>query len=353
MKIRFIDLGDVSFILRDLDVLQKDGFRISRTSHSTVKANVPAMLLLQFVLEPFALLRSDRLIVHFGGWHALIPLFWARVLRRPSILFLHGTDCASIPEINYGNHRKQPLAWITSMCYRFAGKLAPVHESLVKRTDRYTFSDTLFNATESQPSEQGVLHFVPDLRTPIDVVHHGFNPERWPMSGENDPNVLITVGFDLHTARIRKLKGIDVILAVAERFPDRRFVLVGFDQEPSDSLPLNVEVHGRVGREELIRHYQKAGYYLQLSLSEGFGCALAEAMLCGCIPVVSRAGAPPFIVGDHGAIVESRTIDEVENTLLRLFASYDATAHQSAREHVASKFALDRRAAGLLRLLDG
>jgi glycosyltransferase involved in cell wall biosynthesis len=235
-----------------------------------------------------------------------------------------------------------------------------VHESLIERTDSYCYTpgplggDSLADnktvATKAA-SKQGVLHFVPGLKTPIDVVHHGFDSENWPLSDANDPDVLITVGFDLHTDRIRNLKGIDMILAVAPAFPDRRFVLVGFDQDAGPTIPPNVEVYGRVRRDELIRHYQRAGYYMQLSLSEGFGCALAEAMLCGCIPVVSRAGAPPFIIGRHGAIAETRTVDHVVSVLTDLFRRYDPENHREARAHIEAEFPLERRVAGLSRLL--
>ena len=54
-----------------------------------------------------------------------------------------------------------------------------------------------------------------------------------------------------------------------------------------------------------------ATFYLQLSLSEGFPNALCEAMLCGCIPIVSDVSSMPGIVADKGLVVKHRRVDDV------------------------------------------
>ena len=62
----------------------------------------------------------------------------------------------------------------------------------------------------------------------------------------------------------------------------------------------NVKFTGFVPDEELIKYYQKAKVYCQLSRYEGLLNALCEAMLCACVPVGTRyCGIPPAI-GDTG-----------------------------------------------------
>ena len=43
-------------------------------------------------------------------------------------------------------------------------------------------------------------------------------------------------------------------------------------------------------------------------MSEGFGLALAEAMACGCVPIVSKVGILDFIAGDSGFVLEKHDI---------------------------------------------
>jgi glycosyltransferase involved in cell wall biosynthesis len=66
---------------------------------------------------------------------------------------------------------------------------------------------------------------------------------------------------------------------------------------PATSLPSNVHFLSRCTPLELRQHYRSSQYYFQLSYFEGFGVALAEAMACGCIPVVSTACSLPETSG--------------------------------------------------------
>ena len=64
-----------------------------------------------------------------------------------------------------------------------------------------------------------------------------------------------------------------------------------------------VEFTGRIGAEELVRHYARAAMAVVPSLYEGFGLPAGEAMACG-VPVISTTGgALPEVVGDAGLLV--------------------------------------------------
>ncbi|MBK8499433.1 MAG: glycosyltransferase [Flavobacteriales bacterium] len=123
--------------------------------------------------------------------------------------------------------------------------------------------------------------------------------------GRTQADALLTVASGAHQAYVRVLKGLDMIMAVAPRFPDASSS-VGAREGSLPDKPANVIEVPFVPHHEIAALYGSATYYLQLSVSEGFGNALCEAMLCGCVPIVSDTGAMPRIIGDTGVVVKRR-----------------------------------------------
>jgi glycosyltransferase involved in cell wall biosynthesis len=100
-------------------------------------------------------------------------------------------------------------------------------------------------------------------------------------------------------------------VAAASRLPDVRFVFVGkwHDDAIAELRAIaseNVEFTGWLSDEELRDMYRRAAVYVQASRHEGFGLAVAEAMLAGCVPVVMGVTAMPEVVGDAGVLIDSQ-----------------------------------------------
>ena len=55
--------------------------------------------------------------------------------------------------------------------------------------------------------------------------------------------------------------------------------------------------------EELPDLYRRATCYIQASAHEGFGIAVAEAMACGAVPVVTKRFSLPEVTGDLGLYI--------------------------------------------------
>lgn len=116
--------------------------------------------------------------------------------------------------------------------------------------------------------------------------------------------------FDvLFTGRVEATKGVDVLLDAAERLtdPDLRVHIVG-EGAAADDLRARtdderVTFHGWVPYEELPEFYKSADVFVHPGRwPEPFGRTVLEAMQCSCPPLVSDAGAPPWVVGDAGVV---------------------------------------------------
>ena len=130
-------------------------------------------------------------------------------------------------------------------------------------------------------------------------------------------------------------------MLAARELPDVSFVLAGrWDDDAIDVLradaPENVLFTGYLEDEELDAWFRRAAVYAQPSLHEGFGLSLAEAMLAGAVPVVTKAGALPEVVGDVGVTIAEPTPGAVAAGIrraLELGRSEGARARARVLEH--------------------
>ena len=82
--------------------------------------------------------------------------------------------------------------------------------------------------------------------------------------------------------------------------------------------------------------------YAQLSFHEGFGCTVAEAMLCKCIPIVTMMGSLPEVVGEFGYKISYWNIDEAKNALNKALNS-KVIDGENARKWIGSNFLMSLR----------
>jgi glycosyltransferase involved in cell wall biosynthesis len=151
-------------------------------------------------------------------------------------------------------------------------------------------------------------------------------------------------------------KGQLPFVQAARELPDVRFVFAGkwLDsavEELRAVAPANVELTGWLPDEELRDLYRRARVYVQASRHEGFGLAVAEAMLAGCVPVVMNVTAMPEVVGDAGILIESQRPGDVADGVRRALA-LGPNANRSARERILTTFPMESRRDGILRVVD-
>jgi glycosyltransferase involved in cell wall biosynthesis len=275
-------------------------------------------------------LRADVVVCWFASWHAVLPLALATLLRRPSLLIVGGFDTANIPEIGYGYQQGGPRRLVARWCMARATRL-------------------MTNSEYSRAEVRANTGFE------AEVVHHGIpDPFGEPPRADRDA-LALTVS---NVARISvERKGLRPFVEAGAHAPDVEFVLVGAALDGTAEhlrsvAPRNVRLTGHVEDEELYALYRRAGAYVQASRHEGFGMALAEAMLAGCVPVATRAGALPEVIGGAPAAWLDAPDPEQIAVGVRTAIAAGPAERRAVRERILDAFPLEVRREGLLRLVD-
>jgi len=274
---------------------------------------------------------SDLVFGWFASWHTFWPVTLAWVFRRPSVLVIGGYDTADQPEVPYGIQGRPVMGRVSRWVMRRATRL-------------------LANSAYSRAEAQRNAGIDPERVT---VVHHGVPDPFGELPGGERERMALTVG--IVDRRNVARKGLGAFVQAARLLPDVRFVLAGrWDDEAADELREsasdNVTLTGWVEEEVLNRYYRSASVYVQASTHEGFGLSVAEGMLAGCIPVTTRAGALPEVVGDVGIEVDGQDPGPLADAIARALDRGD-DERAAVRRRVLRCFPLELRRAGVQALV--
>jgi len=276
-------------------------------------------------------LRADVVFGWFASWHTFFPITLAWLLRKPSVLIVGGFDTANMPDIGYGYQqggiRRAASLWIM----RRARRLVTNSEYSLSEIERNT----------PIPPER------------VRVVHHGVPDPFGDEPGAKEREAL-TVGAIHHTTLVQK--GQLPFVEAARLVPDVTFTFAGKWLDDSveqlrSRAGENVRFTGWLSDDDLHEAYRRAAVYVQASRHEGFGLAVAEAMLAGCVPVVMNVTAMPEVVGDAGVLIESQDPPVVADGVRRALELGPGAARR-ARERVLTAFPMERRREGILRAVE-
>ena len=276
-------------------------------------------------------LRADVVFGWFASWHTFFPITLAWLLRKPSVLIIGGFDTANMPDIGYG--------------YQQGGLRRHASRWIMRRARRLV--------TNSKYSQSEIERNTPIPPARVRVIHHGVPDPFGEPPGEKQREAL-TVGAINQGTIVQK--GQLPFVEAASRLPDVRFTFAGkwLDdsvEELRERAGDNVSFTGWLSDEDLHAAYRRAAVYVQASRHEGFGLAVAEAMLAGCVPVVMNVTAMPEVVGDTGILIESQAPEEVADGVRRaLELGPDAAAR--ARDRILTEFPMESRRDGILRVVE-
>jgi glycosyltransferase involved in cell wall biosynthesis len=276
-------------------------------------------------------LAADLVFGWFASWHTFFPVTLAALLRKPSVMIVGGFDTANMPDIGYGYQQGGLRAWASRWIMRRAWRLVT--------NSNYSLSEIERNTP------------IPPER--VTVVHHGV-PDPFGESPGDKHRLALTVGAIDHTTLVQK--GQLPFVQAAGELPDVRFVFAGkwvdgSVEQLKGRAGENVEFTGWLSDEELHAAYRRAAVYVQASRHEGFGLAVAEAMLAGCIPVVMDVTAMPEVVGDAGVLIDSQEPAAVADGVRRAL-ELGPEGSRRARERVLAEFPMERRRQRILQVAE-
>jgi glycosyltransferase involved in cell wall biosynthesis len=322
VRLLYVHSRKASFIAIDREILA-ERFEIEDLYQPGRVPNVPKVI--------GAVRRADVVVGWFASWHTFLPVTLAWLLRKPSVMVIGGFDTANMPDISYGHQRGGVRRHASRWIFRRATRLI-THSN-------YTLAEIERNTP------------IPPER--VTVVHLGV-PDPFGEEPGTKERTALTVGAIDRTTLVQK--GQLPFVQAAREVPDVRFVFAGrwLDdavEELRAVAPPNVEFTGWLSNDDLHAAYRSAAVYVQASRHEGFGLAVAEAMLAGCLPVVMNVTAMPEVVGDAGVLIESQEPAAVADGIGRALAMGPGAAAR-ARERILTTFPMERRREGILRVVD-
>jgi glycosyltransferase involved in cell wall biosynthesis len=185
------------------------------------------------------------------------------------------------------------------------------------------------------------------------LLYHGFDGEAFPYCTEKRSQV-VTIGTV--SKEYLQRKGLDTFARTSRLMPDVDFIVAGkiLDEQVARRLremgSPRLQIAGHLSQSEMVRLLRETAVYAQLSVHEAFGCSVAEAMLCGCTPVVSDQSALPEVVGECGYYVPTCN---PEASAQAISLALTEPKGSTARARIIREFPQKRRMARLQDYLIG
>ncbi len=319
-KLLLISAIDAPFVQDDVEMLQKH-FRLQKQIGHGLFA----------ILKIFIhVLTCDVVFCWFASVYAFVSVFLSKIFGIKSIVVIGGVDDAKDKELDYGIWLNPWKAKLVRYVFKNASKILVVDPSL---------KESAVQLAEYEGKN-------------IQYVATGYDANFWKPLGEKEPIVLtVAVANDERTFRI---KGIDLLLDVANNLSDVTFLLIGVNPPLvlKKRPPLNMKFIDKLPRKELLYYYQQAKVYCQPSRHEGLSNALCEAMLCGCIPVATNVGGNSTAVGDTGILIQGSN-SEILSAAIKQALGMDVNMGNRARARIVSLFPKEKRETEIVRIIEG
>lgn len=341
--------GDLQFVLfaygkaRDCDLLDQDILEELEWREIPETGNLSYISLLKEHLLFARIIDDAGLDIFHAMDHNMTPF-----LHCPSIITVHDLILLVLRGPYLG-----PTAWLWMQAHRRAAKRA----SMVVAVSHNTAQDV--ERIWGIPAER------------ITVVHEGVSEAYRPVADDVIEDVEARYGIEkpyfLYLGGFDPRKNIFNMLLAFKRFLLRGgtpFQLIlcgdarGFEDYLHDivaelGLNNNVVLTGFVDKDHLPALYTGATAFICVSLYEGFGLPLLEAMACGTPVLASRSSSLPEVVGDAGILVDPLSPSHIASELERLAYDRETSKRLSQRARRRSlEFSWEKTALATLGLYE-
>jgi glycosyltransferase involved in cell wall biosynthesis len=267
------------------------------------------------------------------SWFASPWMALARFLlpsRVKLVVVAGGYDVANCRELKHGARFHPVSGGLTKLLLKKADMVLPVSrfncEELLSLTAPKSFQ-TVYNSLD-----------MPEFSVLKDV---------------NRPQRVITVG--IIGQFISKCKGHYRFIEVARQLPGFEFVLLGKKMDSTaealqQTAPDNVSILDYEDREQLVCELLNSSVYLQLSYYESFGVSVAEAIACGCYPIVARGSALEEVTCGMGEALDAGDVEAVARSVVR--AVREERFKHIEPKRVREKFSVQKRENQLVKVIE-
>lgn len=335
-KIIFTYLARISFVNKDIDILNREYDVVEFRFDTDQRSKIPFNYIKQFLFLLRHIWTSHYIVAFFAGYHTVLLIIFGKLFRKKVVFFLGGAEGHCFPEFGYGHQNKRLIGCLTCFSVKHADLLLPVDESIIYSHSDYYHRD----------KTQGLKHYCKGFNTPYTVIPLEYDATMFQAKDvERDPYGFIVVGFGIEGTSFMR-KGVDLVIEAARALPDMNFTVLGVrKEEVTFDYPANVTLMPPVPYEELPYYYSRNRFYLQLSIAEGFPSAICEAMLCECVPIGSNIAAIPEIIGNCGFLLQERDPQKLVELIQETVKRTDLRAlGKDARNRIRQNFGLGSRA---------
>jgi glycosyltransferase involved in cell wall biosynthesis len=341
--ILFIKPVESSFIQTDQKILEKY-FNVIPFSIKQTKNQINYFFNLTRVVKFIFNNRTQSVafITWFGDYHAFLIVISGKLFRKKTIIFAGGQEAICYKELGKGVYRKKLRGWCVKIALRYATLILPNHKSLIYHKNYF------YN--ESNPHIDGIKHYVGKIKGQVEIVPNGIDTNRIKRinSISKIENMILTVGNMGTTADFFN-KGFDLFIEAARRNPDLDFMLININEKfigwVEENYHIskieNLNVYTEFCPDELLmKYFNQAKVYVQVSITEGMPVSLSEAMLCECIPVGSNVNGIPDAIGNNGIVINKRSVEELENAIRKAILMKSG---MKAREYTLENYSFEVR----------
>jgi glycosyltransferase involved in cell wall biosynthesis len=285
--------------------------------------------------------------LYFSWWASgsILPLIKARHSRKPIIVVAGGNDSMFYRDSVSGI----PQGYLATPWYKkLAARLSLRFGTIVLVVSRFMVADVR------------TLGACEPIVVPNSVDTNVFRP-----SDDHRLHVTTIFNLDDNVVRLKRgevfLRSVPIVLAT---YPQQTFAVIGrkgnaferlFRLASDLGIQGSVDFVGGIENSDVVRWLQRSKVYVQISDTETFGVAIAEAMSSATPVVVSDRGAVPELVGIHGVFVDHNDPQSVAAGIAGLLAKTEQERHAAgmeARARIIEHYSYEKRRSAIQRVIE-